>query len=1157
MEKMGMKVLFWMLMLRAVLSNSANNPIGTLFPARLSSLSKPRLLRTKNSSFGRQVLNCRGGGQSNSKGESEITEKAMESDEERYSRQVYTLGARAHGLVRSATIYLDGPTTSGLVFECGKNLALSGVGHIVVLTNGDDEIEETYHNRKLDDLGQAYDRAARAEIGHDNGVKEDPTDVLVEFLQRLNPSVGVTKKSRAVLKAGKKMEGSILLSIDRPYSTQTHLNSLCRKCQMPFVSVETAGVYGKTFCDFGSSFESFDADGETPLVVPLDHVVETENGEGNILVKCIEGEKHDVSKGDKIQFQLSTGEAMSQTYTVQQVQTPQRFTIRLDESDDISDYTVVDTVNAKATSFSRIKVSQTITFLPFGDAMKQSNEDDSLFSACDLDKSWDPIRKRAILCSFEAVEKFIDIHARLPNRNDAKEMIELSETCIAAKSGLVGDPQWRQHVQSFTCACAGKFTPVQALFGAIGAQEALKAASGLYNPIQQFLLYDCDEVLDSVSTATSGDASKCGAAAPGQSYVLGRALTKKLASKRLFMVGAGAIGCELLKNLSAMGAGTGKGCIIVTDMDTIERSNLSRQLLFRDTDIGNFKSKAAQEAVLRFNPKIKVEVHTSKVGVEDHGPFTDEFWSEGMDIILNALDNVEARLYMDSQCVTNRKALIDAGTLGSKGNVQVVVPGKSESYGSSADPPEPAIPVCTLKNFPYAISHTIQWGRDLIEGLFQRRPTQANEYAKSFSSMDAKDFALMLEKKLGTDAAFEAAKELNEDLSIERAESLRDASISWAVMTAKTLFHDSIVDLLQQHPIDSLDDEGDPFWSGTRRVPKILSYSVSDDPQQQKVNENLVEFVRKTARLRIESVRSTDSSISVEEAVTALKGVAWGDEVYEEGMDDIDEEGDTIEKIVKVLNDTILPEEHVQMTAIEFEKDDETNGHVAFVTAASNLRALCYGIAPVDAMETRRVAGKIVPAMITTTAFVSALSCIELLKVIQKAPLQHHRNAFINLALPFFAFTAPLPAEEMQGLHGKTHTLWDRIVLKEGEKAAAKGGLTLRRLLQRVKKKAAADPDSIEISTVSFGPYMIYANFLHEDDDDMLDKPFLQVLKDAISSGDDFDEEFSRDDGEESSTIDLDGLDHRSYLDITVIVEDLENGDEVELPPVRLIKWKQ
>lgn len=91
--------------------------------------------------------------------------------------------------------------------------------------------------------------------------------------------------------------------------------------------------------------------------------------------------------------------------------------------------------------------------------------------------------------------------------------------------------------------------------------------------------------------------------------------------------------------------------------------------------------------------------------------FDEEFWAKRVDIVMNGLDNMEARLYMDKQCVQHGKGMIDAGTLGAMGNVQVVVPHQSESYGSSADPPEPSIPVCTLKNFPYEISHTIQGGK--------------------------------------------------------------------------------------------------------------------------------------------------------------------------------------------------------------------------------------------------------------------------------------------------------------------------------------------------------------------------------------------------------------------------------------------------------------
>eukprot|EP00957_Ditylum_brightwellii_P014362 1080742-Ditylum_brightwellii.AAC.1 len=77
-------------------------------------------------------------------------------------------------------------------------------------------------------------------------------------------------------------------------------------------------------------------------------------------------------------------------------------------------------------------------------------------------------------------------------------------------------------------------------------------------------------------------------------------------------------------------------------MDTIEKSNLSRQLLFRDADVGKFKSMAAKEALHKFNPDINIESHTSKVGDDagaGGGPFIDDFWSNGIDVILNALDN--------------------------------------------------------------------------------------------------------------------------------------------------------------------------------------------------------------------------------------------------------------------------------------------------------------------------------------------------------------------------------------------------------------------------------------------------------------------------------------------------------------------------------------
>ena len=69
---------------------------------------------------------------------------------------------------------------------------------------------------------------------------------------------------------------------------------------------------------------------------------------------------------------------------------------------------------------------------------------------------------------------------------------------------------------------------------------------------------------------------------------------------------------------------------------------------------------------------------------------------------------MDARLYLDRRCVYYGKPLLESGTLGTMGNTQIVIPKVTESYGSSRDPPEKSIPICTLKNFPNAIEHCLQ-----------------------------------------------------------------------------------------------------------------------------------------------------------------------------------------------------------------------------------------------------------------------------------------------------------------------------------------------------------------------------------------------------------------------------------------------------------------
>ena len=107
------------------------------------------------------------------------------------------------------------------------------------------------------------------------------------------------------------------------------------------------------------------------------------------------------------------------------------------------------------------------------------------------------------------------------------------------------------------------------------------------------------------------DAEDCreeGSRYDGITVVFGREFQQRLSESRVFLVGAGAIGCEMLKNLALLGVGTSpRGKIIVTDMDRIERSNLSRQFLFRGNDVGQSKARTAARAVQKMNPAVHVE----------------------------------------------------------------------------------------------------------------------------------------------------------------------------------------------------------------------------------------------------------------------------------------------------------------------------------------------------------------------------------------------------------------------------------------------------------------------------------------------------------------------------------------------------------------------
>jgi ubiquitin-activating enzyme E1 len=155
----------------------------------------------------------------------------------------------------------------------------------------------------------------------------------------------------------------------------------------------------------------------------------------------------------------------------------------------------------------------------------------------------------------------------------------------------------------------------------------------------------------------------------------------------------------------------------------------------------------------------------------------------------------------------------------------------------------------------------------------------------------------------------------------------------------------------------------------------------------------------------------------------------------------------------------------MRLVPAEFEKDDDTNYHIDFVTAASNLRASNYSIAVADRHQTKFIAGKIIPAIATTTALVTGLVCLELYKIIdQRKTLEDYKNGFVNLSLPFMAFSEPIPAPKFK-FNETEWTLWDRFNLQ--------GDMTLKQIIEFFKNN-----HELEVTMMSCGQTMVYGSFM-------------------------------------------------------------------------------
>ena len=182
-----------------------------------------------------------------------------------------------------------------------------------------------------------------------------------------------------------------------------------------------------------------------------------------------------------------------------------------------------------------------------------------------------------------------------------------------------------------------------------------------------------------------------------------------LESSRVLVIGAGGLGCEILKNLALSGFKD----IHVIDMDTIDVSNLNRQFLFRHSDVGKSKAEVAAAFVEKRVPGVRITPYNGKIQDKD-----EEYYMQ-FKLVICGLDSIEARRWINATLVDmvdmenpeSLKPLVDGGTEGFKGQARVILPSLTSCIECqlSMHAPRAAVPLCTLATIPRQPQHCIEW----------------------------------------------------------------------------------------------------------------------------------------------------------------------------------------------------------------------------------------------------------------------------------------------------------------------------------------------------------------------------------------------------------------------------------------------------------------
>jgi len=929
-------------------------------------------------------------------------------DHDKLSRQIRTYGIEITKILSKLKILIIGLRGYGV--EIAKNIILSNPYQVSIF---DEEI------CKISDLGSNFF------LTKENVLKKERRDeACLQKLRELNPTTKVEIENNYLSEINN--FDVVIISEIMNSDIIKKINKECHENNKGFIYTFSLGLMGVVFSDFGEKHIILDKTGKEKRKFYISNITKGKNGKIKIDYKSTQNR---LSDNGYLIFKEVEG------MTELNLKGPIHYKV---DPENYGEFFIGDTSN-----FNEYIGGGIVEEFSYPIEMKYQTLEENLMNPNDKMMTFDYSknkagRKQLLHALFIIFQNYYDKNGKLPELNNEKESTELYENVIEFCKNIDSRneffknlPEINKNENIIKDIC--KFSRAQhpslcSFLGGFVAQEAIKF-TGLYSPLNQWFWIDIYD--ETVINLQNPNRTLLNCRYDDLIAIYGQEFVEKLHETNMFLIGAGAVGCEYLKILSLMGVATKNNCkVTVTDNDCIENSNLNRQFLFRKDHIGKSKSLIASEQVKKINPEFNCKSFQIEVREETENIFNENFY-KSQQFVLIAVDNVKARNYISNQCTFHRINLIECGTLGENASSQLIVPFVSEEYVGTER--KQKIGMCTIRNLPSLIEHCIEWSRDKFFEYFGKNIRllknfieNPNEFFKANQGTD------LYEKLLYLKIYFKIFKSKSYDKCLNLGKKI-------FYLNYKKIIND----ILQLNPPDKILENGSKFWKGSNRLPHILEYNPDDE-----TNFYYIEYF---AYLISESLNIPyNNDLNYKKEFLKENKINDNDELFLENKKQSNLK-ELLEKIENLKSELIkLHSEELNQKDVEeiheqiFEKDHDENHQIDFIYISSNLRASNFNIEFCSRDKVKFISGNIVPSIPTTTSSIVGFISTQIYTLLQTKDINKLRQINIDLSTPFFLIYKPKnPYQNKDQFNPETNVLtkaippgftcWDYIEI-EGNK---------------------------------------------------------------------------------------------------------------------------